>query len=111
MQNPPLRNHLTHVPINRPMRPLRNATNGNLVPHAIMGIRSAHRVVHTSMPTRIGQYELVRRVAQGGMADIYLARQDGLERHVAVKVLNGSRAADPDARRLFRDEARVLAML
>ncbi len=45
------------------------------------------------------------------MADIYLARQDGLERDVAVKVLNGTRAADPDARTLFRDEARVLAML
>jgi eukaryotic-like serine/threonine-protein kinase len=63
------------------------------------------------MPTRVGQYELVRRVAQGGMADIYLARQDGLERDVAVKVLNDTRAADPDARTLFRDEARVLAML
>ena len=63
------------------------------------------------MPTRVGQYELVRLLAQGGMADIYLARQDGLDRHVAVKILGGTRAADPDARTLFRDEARVLEML
>jgi eukaryotic-like serine/threonine-protein kinase len=63
------------------------------------------------MPTRVGQYELVRLLAQGGMADIYLARQDGLDRHVAVKLLSGARAADPESRTLFRDEARVLMML
>ena len=37
--------------------------------------------------TRLGSYELLRLLAQGGMADVYLARQDGLDRHVAVKVL------------------------
>jgi serine/threonine-protein kinase len=63
------------------------------------------------MPTRIGQFELVRLLAQGGMADIYLARQDGLDRHVAVKILAAARAGDPESRTLFRDEARVLEML
>jgi hypothetical protein len=61
--------------------------------------------------TRLGNYELVRLLAQGGMADIYLARQAGLDRHVAVKVLNRQRAADPDACTLFLDEARLCAML
>src|SRR5580698_11544313 len=111
MQNPALRNHLTYVSITRAMQPLRNATSGTHPPRTIVGIRSGRHVVDRPMPTRVGQYELVRRVAQGGMADIYLARQDGLERDVAVKVLNVTRAADPDARTLFRDEARVLAML
>ena len=48
--------------------------------------------------TRLGTYELLRPLAQGGMADIYLARRHGpghFERHVAVKVLNQSRAHEP----------------
>ncbi len=63
--------------------------------------------------TRLGNFELLRLLAQGGMADIYLARHLGgqLERHVAVKVLNRQRASDPEACALFLDEARLLAML
>jgi serine/threonine protein kinase len=61
--------------------------------------------------TRLGNYELVRLLAQGGMADIYLARQLGIERYVAVKVLNNQRASDPESCALFRDEARLVGML
>ncbi|HEY1555469.1 MAG TPA: serine/threonine-protein kinase [Kofleriaceae bacterium] len=61
--------------------------------------------------TRLGSYELVRLLAQGGMADIYLARQDGTEQPVAVKVLNHARSRDEEAQALFLDEARLLAML
>jgi serine/threonine protein kinase len=63
---------------------------------------------------RLGGYELIRSIAQGGMADIYLARRVGpgrFERHVAVKVLSKSRAADPEACAMFLDEARLVAML
>jgi serine/threonine protein kinase len=65
-------------------------------------------------PSRLGTYELVRPLAQGGMADIYLARRLGpgqFERHVAVKVLNQSRAGDAEACAMFLDEARLVAML
>ena len=61
--------------------------------------------------TRLGNYELVRMLAQGGMADIYLARQVGLDRQVAVKVLNGQRARDPESCALFMDEARLAGLL
>jgi len=64
--------------------------------------------------TRLGTYELLRPLAQGGMADIYLARRHGpghFERHVAVKVLNQSRAHDAEACSMFLDEARLVAML
>jgi serine/threonine protein kinase len=64
-----------------------------------------------TLPLRVGSYELVRLVAQGGMADIYLAREPSRERHVAVKVLSAARCDDPEARTLFRDEARVLKLL
>ena len=65
----------------------------------------------SDLPLRLGNYELVRLLAQGGMADIYLARQAGLDRLVAVKVLSGPRANDPEAAALFRDEARLVGML
>ena len=63
--------------------------------------------------TRLGNFELLRLLAQGGMADIYLARctAGNLERFCAVKVLNNQRANDPEACALFLDEARLLAML
>ena len=65
-----------------------------------------------SLPTtQLGSYQLVRRLASGGMADIYLARQAGLDRYVAVKVLNTARAGDPESCALFIDEARVVGML
>jgi len=63
---------------------------------------------------RLGSYELIRPLAQGGMADIYLARQVGAgrpERRVAVKVLSSGRAEDPEARAMFLDEARLVALL
>jgi serine/threonine-protein kinase len=64
--------------------------------------------------TRLGSYELIRPIARGGMADIYLARQEGLggfERQVALKVLNEDRALDGESRALFLHEARVCALL
>ena len=61
--------------------------------------------------TRLGNYELVRLLAQGGMADIYLANQIGLDRQVAVKVLNGQRSRDAESCALFMDEARLVGML
>jgi eukaryotic-like serine/threonine-protein kinase len=61
-------------------------------------------------PSRLGSYELVRPLAQGGMADIYLARRAD-HAPVAVKVLSRARAADPEARAMFLDEARVVGLL
>jgi serine/threonine protein kinase len=67
-----------------------------------------------TLSSRLGSYELIRPIAQGGMADIYLARRmgpGGFERHVAVKVLGRGRAADPEACAMFLDEARLVALL
>lgn len=61
--------------------------------------------------TRLGHYELVRRLAQGGMADVYLAQQAGLDRKVALKVLNPQRGMEAEACALFIDEARLVGML
>jgi serine/threonine protein kinase len=65
-------------------------------------------------PAKLGAYEMIRPLAQGGMADVYLARQAGIgqfERQVAIKVLGESRARDPETRALFLHEARICALL
>ncbi len=63
-----------------------------------------------SLPRRLGAYELVRLLAHGGMAAIYLARHVEDDRLVALKILDRDRA-DEEAFALFIDEARVASML
>ncbi len=58
-----------------------------------------------------GRYELHRRLARGGMADVYLARDQLLDRPVAVKVLFPQYAADPTFVQRFRREAQDSANL
>jgi beta-lactam-binding protein with PASTA domain/predicted Ser/Thr protein kinase len=58
-----------------------------------------------------GRYELHRRLARGGMADVYLARDQLLDRPVAVKVLFAQYASDPAFVERFRREAQAAANL
>ncbi len=61
-------------------------------------------------PTSIGRFEIVRRIAGGGMGVVYEARDPELARHVAIKVVRPDRAdVDGDAR--MRREAQALARL
>jgi serine/threonine-protein kinase len=58
-----------------------------------------------------GRYELHRRLARGGMADVFLARDQLLDRPVAVKVLFPEFATDPSFVERFRREAQSAANL
>ena len=58
-----------------------------------------------------GRYELHRRLARGGMADVFLARDQLLDRPVAVKVLFPEFATDPNFVERFRREAQSAANL
>jgi len=58
-----------------------------------------------------GRYELLRHIARGGMADVYLARDDLLDREVALKVLFPEFANDPNFVERFRREAQAAANL
>ena len=60
---------------------------------------------------RLGAYEIVALVGAGGMGEIYRARDTRLERTVAIKVLAGSLAADPQLRERFDREARAISSL
>ena len=58
-----------------------------------------------------GRYELIEVVGRGGMAVVWRARDTVLGRIVAVKLLAGPHAGDPEARHRIRDEARAAAGL
>ena len=60
---------------------------------------------------RIGVYELEALIGAGGMGRVYRARDTRLQRHVAVKILPPSVAADHDRLARFEREARLLASL
>ena len=63
---------------------------------------------------RIGRYELLHKIAAGGMAEIFLARQwgqGGFFRDVVIKRLFPHYAEHEHALRMFQDEARLLSEL
>jgi len=57
----------------------------------------------------LGRYELIRRIAQGGMAEVYLARRRvaGVEKRLVIKRIRPERSADPRFLELFVREARL----
>jgi len=62
-------------------------------------------------PDRLGDFEIVEEIGRGGAGVVYAARQTGLDRTVAVKVLSGRFAATSDSRRRFEREAALAARL
>lgn len=64
-----------------------------------------------SLPYRLGDYVLTEEVGRGGMGIVYRARQESLDRSVAVKlILRGALASDADQKR-FRSEAEAVAQI
>ncbi len=61
--------------------------------------------------TRLGSYEVVSPLGEGGMGEVYRARDTKLDRDVALKILPESFASDPDRLMRFEREAKTLAAL
>jgi serine/threonine protein kinase len=61
--------------------------------------------------TRLGHYEITARIGQGGMGEVYSARDTRLEREVAIKVLPASLAGDSERLRRFEREALIAGAL
>ena len=60
---------------------------------------------------RIGSYEVVGKLGEGGMGEVYRAHDTTLNRDVAIKVLPEAFARDPERLARFRREAESLAAL
>ena len=75
---------------------------------------SAVRPRELPQGTRLGRYVLQRRIARGGMAELYLAQVhgvEGFEKLVAIKLVLPHVADDPTFVEMFLDEARLAARL
>ncbi len=60
---------------------------------------------------RLGRYEVVAPLGAGGMGEVYRARDERLDRDVAVKVVPDEVAADPERLARFEREAKALARI
>jgi serine/threonine protein kinase len=61
------------------------------------------------LPSPFGRYAIIRRLGQGGMGTVYLARDTGLDRLVALKIPREEYERSPDAIARFQREARAAA--
>ena len=63
------------------------------------------------IPQTLGPYQIITKIGEGGMGEVYRARDTRLDRDVALKVLPEAFTADPDRLARFEREAKVLASL
>src|SRR5256885_9771921 len=59
----------------------------------------------------LGHYHVLRKLDSGGQGEVYLARDSGLDRQVALKVLPAGLLTDAAARKHFQKEALTLSRL
>ncbi len=58
-----------------------------------------------------GQYSIIKKLGEGGMGAVYLARQSDIEQDIAIKVLLREAAQNPEIVQRFYREAKVISML
>src|SRR5262245_36435890 len=61
--------------------------------------------------TRLGRYEINRKIGEGGMGEVYLAQDTKLDRKVALKILPADVAADRSRMNRFVQEAKAASAL
>src|SRR5512134_4073758 len=60
---------------------------------------------------RVGPYEVLALLGEGGMGQVYRARDERLSREVALKVVHTDLAQDTERLRRFEHEARAAGVL
>ena len=59
----------------------------------------------------LSHYEVLEKIGEGGMGEVYLAKDTNLDREVAIKVLPSAFSEDTERLARFEREARLLASL
>ena len=59
----------------------------------------------------LSHYQILEKLGEGGMGVVYKARDNHLDRLVAIKVLPAVKVADPDRKRRFVQEAKAASAL
>lgn len=72
---------------------------------------SSRKQAIDELPPRLGQYDLQRKLGEGGMGAVYLAQHVNLKRPVAVKVLPTGQMTSPHAVARFRREMEAAGRL
>ena len=94
-----------------------NARLGSFLNEPVLGAKKAQAggdsvpVMGDLTGVKLGRYVIVERLGFGGMGVVYRARDEKLERFVAIKILAPGLLMGDEARRRFRREALALAKL
>lgn len=79
--------------------------------YAIFALYAPNRTVRVNRPTKIGKYEVIDVIGRGGMGVVYKATDPFLDRTVAIKMMTGGYAEEPDLLKRFYREAQSTASL
>ena len=86
-----------------------------MVKRGLLSAEKAEEIYERIGPSKRRQqiegYRLMRRLGHGGMAYVYLARQETMDRLVALKILKTALAGDPKQLERLRREAQVVGRL
>jgi serine/threonine protein kinase len=78
---------------------------------ASLAEKTSKRLTMLSVGTKLGRYEIRSKVGEGGMGEVYRARDAQLGRDVAIKVLPSTFSVDQDRLHRFEQEASAASAL
>ena len=108
--------HENMAPCEKPPSPTETAEEASLAPMdcpetAAFDVKNSGPPASVFLPAHFGDYEVLGKIAEGGMGVVYRARQISLNRTVALKMIRHGEFASAGEVERFRSEAEAAAML